>query len=42
MILKSHHIEKILKRIIKINSPDIITGSIDGEFLIEEIPSLIY
>lgn len=29
-----------LKRIIKINSPDIITGFIDGEFLIEEIPSL--
>jgi len=29
-----------LKRIIKINSPDIITGSIVGEFLIEEIPSL--
>ena len=29
-----------IKRIIKINSPDIITGSIDGEFLIEEIPSL--
>jgi len=30
-----------LKRSIEINSPDIITGSISGEFLIEDIPALI-
>ncbi len=29
-----------LKRIIEINSPDIITGKISGEFLIEDIPKL--
>mgnify|MGYP002639901423 CR=1 FL=1 len=29
-----------LKRSIKINSPDIITGSITGEFLLEDIPKL--
>ncbi len=29
-----------LKRSIEINSPDIITGSISGEFLLEDIPNL--